>query len=140
VLGQVDEHEIGSAGCRGAAGSNYLAGFVEGGFMKLEERESGDVTILTITGEITLSAGGDVQLKDKIQSLLQQGRKKILLDLGGVSYVDSAGLGQLVQATVTASKNGGKLKLLNLTKRLNDLLVVTKLSTVFDVVEKESDF
>ena len=108
--------------------------------MKLDERESGDVTILTITGESTLSAGGDVQLKDKIQSLLQQGRRKILLDLGGVSYVDSAGLGQLVQATVTASKNGGKLKLLNLTKRLNDLLVVTKLSTVFDIVDKESDF
>lgn len=108
--------------------------------MKLEERQAGDVTILTIDGEITLSAGGDVQLKDKIQSLLQQGHKKILLDLGNVSYVDSAGLGQLVQATVTASKNGGKLKLLNLTKRLNDLLVVTKLSTVFDIVEKESDF
>ena len=108
--------------------------------MKLDERQSGDVTVLTITGEITLRAGGDVQLKDKIQSLLQQGHKKILLDLGGVSYVDSAGLGQLVQATVTASKNGGKLKLLNLTKRLNDLLVVTKLSTVFDIVEKESDF
>ena len=108
--------------------------------MKLEERVSGDVTIITITGEITLSAGGDMQLKDKIQSLLQQGRKNVLLDLGGVSYVDSAGLGQLVQATVTASKNGGKVKLLNLTKRLNDLLVVTKLSTVFDVVEKEGDF
>ncbi|NOT25679.1 MAG: STAS domain-containing protein [Acidobacteria bacterium] len=108
--------------------------------MKLEERVAGDVTIITITGEITLSAGGDMQLKDKIQSLLQQGRKNVLLDLGGVSYVDSAGLGQLVQATVTASKNGGKVKLLNLTKRLNDLLVVTKLSTVFDVVEKESDF
>ena len=108
--------------------------------MQLDDRESGEVTVLTITGAITLSAGGDVQLKDKIQSLLQQGHKKILLDLGGVSYVDSAGLGQLVQATVTASKNGGKLKLLNLTKRLNDLLVVTKLSTVFDIVEKESDF
>ena len=108
--------------------------------MKLDERMSGDVTVITITGEITLSAGGDVQLKDKIQSLLQQGRKKILLDLGNVSYVDSAGLGQLVQATVTATKNGGKLKLLNLTKRLNDLLVVTKLSTVFDIVENESDF
>ena len=108
--------------------------------MKLDERESGDVTVLMISGEITLSAGGDVQLKDKIQSLLQQGRRKILLDLGNVSYVDSAGLGQLVQATVTASKNGGKLKLLNLTKRLNDLLVVTKLSTVFDIVEKEGDF
>jgi len=108
--------------------------------MKLDERVSGDVTIITITGEITLSAGGDVQLKDKIQSLLQQGRKKILLDMGNVSYVDSAGLGQLVQATVTATKNGGKLKLLNLTKRLNDLLVVTKLSTVFDVIDKETDF
>jgi anti-sigma B factor antagonist len=108
--------------------------------MKLDERVSGDVTVITITGEITLSAGGDVQLKDKIQSLLQQGRTKILLDMGNVSYVDSAGLGQLVQASVTASKNGGKLKLLNLTKRLNDLLVVTKLSTVFDVVDKESDF
>jgi anti-sigma B factor antagonist len=108
--------------------------------MKLDERVSGDVTVITITGEITLSAGGDVQLKDKIQSLLQQGRKKILLDLGNVSYVDSAGLGQLVQATVTATKNGGKLKLLNLTKRLNDLLVVTKLSTVFDVVDNEADF
>lgn len=108
--------------------------------MKLEERQAGDVTVLTIDGEITLSAGGDVQLKDKIQSLLQQGHKKILLDLGNVSYVDSAGLGQLVQATVTATKNGGKLKLIHLTKRLNDLLVVTKLSTVFDIVEKESDF
>jgi anti-sigma B factor antagonist len=108
--------------------------------MKLEERMSGDVTIIAITGEITLSAGGDVQLKDKIQSLLQQDRKKILLDLGGVSYVDSAGLGQLVQASVTATKNGGTLKLLNLTKKLNDLLVVTKLSTVFDVIDKESDF
>ena len=108
--------------------------------MKLDERVSGDVTVITIGGEITLSAGGDVQLKDKIQSLLQQGRKKILLDLGNVSYVDSAGLGQLVQATVTATKNGGKLKLLNLTKRLNDLLVVTKLSTVFDIVDNEADF
>ena len=108
--------------------------------MKLDERLSGDITVITITGEITLSAGGDVQLKDKIQSLLQQGRTKVLLDMGNVSYVDSAGLGQLVQASVTATKNGGKLKLLNLTKRLNDLLVVTKLSTVFDVIDKESEF
>jgi len=108
--------------------------------MKRDERVSADVTIIAITGEITLSAGGDVQLKDKIQSLLQQGRMKILLDMGHVSYVDSAGLGQLVQASVTATKNGGKLKLLNLTKRLNDLLVVTKLSTVFDVLDKEGDF
>ncbi len=108
--------------------------------MKLEERQSGDVTVITITGGITLNAGGDMQLKDKIQSLIQQGQTKILLDLGNVPYVDSAGLGQLLLASVTSTKNGGKLKLINLTKRLNDLLVLTKLSTVFDVIDKESDF
>ena len=108
--------------------------------MQIDQKMAGDIMVVHITGDITLNQGGDVLLKDKIQSLLQQGHRKILLDLGNVSYVDSAGLGQLVQATVTASKNGGKLKLLNLTKRLNDLLVVTKLSTVFDIVEKEGDF
>ena len=75
--------------------------------MQLEERTVGDVTVVKVTGDITLSSGGDVLLKDKVQSLLQQGKKKLLLDLGSVSYVDSGGLGQLVQCNVTASKNGG---------------------------------
>lgn len=107
--------------------------------MQLEERTSGDVTVVTITGDITLNKGGDVLLKDKIQSLLQQGRKKLLLDLGNVSYVDSAGLGQLVQVYATTKHHGGSLKIVNLTKRLKDLLVVSKLLTVFDSYDSESE-
>ena len=106
--------------------------------MQIEQRVTGDVTIVTINGDITLNKGGDVILKDKINSLLQQGTKKILLDLGGVSYVDSAGLGQLVQVRTTATNGGGILKLVNVTKRLKDLLVVTKLVTVFDSHDSEA--
>jgi len=107
--------------------------------MQIEERQSGDVTVIKVNGDITLNKGGDVLLKDKVQSLLQQGKKKLLLDLGGVSYVDSAGLGQLVQVYATAKNHGGSLKLLNLTKRLKDLLVVSKLLTVFDSFDSESE-
>jgi anti-sigma B factor antagonist len=107
--------------------------------MQLAERHSGEVTIVTVNGDITLNKGGDVLLKDKIQSLLQQGRKKIILDLGGVSYVDSAGLGQLVQVYATTKNHGGALKLVNVTKRLKDLLVVSKLLTVFDSFDSESE-
>src|ERR1019366_8857090 len=66
--------------------------------MQLDERMVGDIAIITVTGDITLNKGGDVVLKDKVRSLLQQARVKLLLDLGAVSYVDSAGLGELVQA------------------------------------------
>lgn len=107
--------------------------------MQIEQRGAGDVTIVTINGDITLNKGGDVLLKDKIHSLLQQGTKKILLDLGGVSYVDSAGLGQLVQVRTTVGNNGGALKMVNVTKRLKDLLVVTKLVTVFDSYDSEAE-
>jgi anti-sigma B factor antagonist len=107
--------------------------------MQIDEQVSGDVMVVKVSGDITLNKGGDVILKDKINSLLQQGRKKLLLDLGGVAYVDSAGLGQLVQVKVTASRNQAELKLLNITKRLKDLLVVTRLSTVFDSFENEAE-
>ena len=107
--------------------------------MQIQERTAGDVTVITVSGDITLNKGGDVLLKDKVQSLLQQGRKKILLDLGAVSYVDSAGLGQLVQVHATTTNHGGALKLLNVTKRLKDLLVVTKLLTVFDAYDSEAE-
>jgi anti-sigma B factor antagonist len=107
--------------------------------MQIAERNSGDVIVVQVTGDITLNKGGDVILKDKVQSLLQQGKRKIVLDLGGVAYVDSAGLGQLVQVYATTKNHGGSLKLLNLTKRLKDLLVVSKLLTVFDSYESESD-
>jgi anti-sigma B factor antagonist len=107
--------------------------------MQIDQRTSGDVAIVVISGDITLSKGGDVLLKDKVQSLLQQGHRKIVLDMGGVAYVDSAGLGQLVQVYATTSHLGGSLKLLNLTKRLKDLLVLTKLLTVFEAYDSESE-
>ena len=106
--------------------------------MELEERTAGDVMIVTVKGDITLNKGGDAMLKDKVQSLLQQGRKQLLVDLSGVSYMDSAGLGELVQAYATTKNRGGALKLLNVTKRLRDLLVVTKLLTVFDTFDDEA--
>jgi anti-sigma B factor antagonist len=105
--------------------------------MHIEQRVVGDVAVMQVLGDITLGKGGDVLLKDKIQSLLQQGYRKMLLDMGNVSYVDSAGLGQLVQVYATTSHLGGSLKLLNLTKRLKDLLVLTKLLTVFETYDSE---
>jgi len=107
--------------------------------MQIQEKANGDVVVLTVNGDITLNAGGDVLLKDKVQSLLQQGQTKILIDLGGVSYVDSAGLGQLVQIHATTKNQGGALRLANVTKRLKDLLVVTKLVTVFDTYNSEQE-
>jgi anti-sigma B factor antagonist len=107
--------------------------------MQLEQRIAGSVAIVKVTGDITLNKGGDVLLKDKVQSLILQGQKNILLDLSGVSYVDSAGLGELVQAYATTKNRGGALKLLSVTKRLRDLLVVTKLLTVFDTYDTESE-
>ena len=88
--------------------------------MHIEERVVGDVTILDLTGKITLGEGDEL-LKDKINSLLNQGHRKILLNLEGVPYIDSAGLGEIVRTYTTVSRQGGKLKLLNLTKRIEDL-------------------
>jgi anti-sigma B factor antagonist len=107
--------------------------------MQIGQRLVDDVTVIEVTGDITLSKGGDVLIKDKVQSLLQQGHRKLLLDLGSVSYVDSAGLGQLVQVYATTNHLGGSLKLVNVTKRLKDLLVLTKLLTVFETYDSEAD-
>jgi len=89
--------------------------------------------ILDLTGKLTIG-DGDELLKDKINSLIQQGRKKLILNLKGVPYVDSAGLGEIVRTYTTVSRQGGNLKLLNLTKRITDLLMITKLLTVFRYV------
>ena len=105
--------------------------------MQLEQRMAGNVAIISVDGDITLNKGGDVLLKDKVQSLIQQGTKNIVIDLSRVAYVDSAGLGQLVQAYATTKNKGGALKLVNVTKKLKDLLVVTKLLTVFDTYDDE---
>ena len=107
--------------------------------MQIGQRMVGDVAIIEITGDITLSKGGDIMIKDKVQSLLQQGQRKLVLDLGNVAYVDSAGLGQLVQVYATTSHLGGSLKLLRVTKRLKDLLVLTKLLTVFESYDTEDE-
>src|SRR6187397_1345590 len=107
--------------------------------MQFETEVKDDVIIVRVNGDISLGKGSDVILKDKINSLLQQGHRKLLLDLGGVSYVDSAGLGQLVSVHATTTRQNGVLRLLNVTKRLKDLLVVTKLLVVFDAFDDEAE-
>ena len=106
--------------------------------MQIEERVVNNVTILDLKGKITLGEG-DEALKDKINSLIQQDRKRILLNLAEVPYIDSAGLGEIVRTYTTVSRQGGSLKLLNLTKRITDLLSITKLLTVFETFDSESD-
>ena len=106
--------------------------------MQIDERTVGDVVVLDIKGRVQLGEG-DEMLKDKVNSLLNQGRKKIVLNLAGVPYIDSAGLGEVVRTFTTVSRQGGSLKLLNLTKRITDLLAITKLLTVFDTYDSEQE-
>ena len=106
--------------------------------MDIEERAVGEVMILDLKGKLTIGEGDEL-LRDKINSLIQQGHRKLLLNLEGVSYVDSAGLGEIVRTYTTVSRQGGNLKLLNLTKRIQDLLAITKLLTVFDTYESEPE-
>ena len=106
--------------------------------MQINERIVGDVTILDLEGKMTLGEGDEL-LKDKINSLLAKGTRKLVLNLEGVPYIDSAGLGEMVRTYTTVKKQGGTLKLLNLTKRIQDLLSITKLTTVFDTFDNEED-
>jgi anti-sigma B factor antagonist len=104
--------------------------------LNLKQREAGDVTVLDLSGKITIGEGS-VQLRDTVKGLLESGKTKILLNLGDVSYVDSSGIGELVSSYTTVNKAGGQLKLLNLTKKIQDLLAITKLLTVFEIHEDE---
>src|SRR6187455_161062 len=106
--------------------------------MVIEERVIGDITVLDLKGKMTLGEGDEL-LKDKINSLIHQGQKKLLLNLEGVPYIDSAGLGEIVRTYTTVSRQGGNLKLVNLTKRITDLLAITKLLTVFETYDTEPD-
>ena len=106
--------------------------------MKIEERNVGDVVVLDLKGKITLGEGDEL-LKDKVNSLVNQGSKKIVLNLAEVPYIDSAGLGEVVRTYTTVSRQGGSLKLLNLTKRISDLLSITKLLTVFETYDSENE-
>jgi anti-sigma B factor antagonist len=106
--------------------------------MQIDERTVGDVVVLDLRGRVMLGDGDEV-LKDKVNSLLNQGMKKIVLNLAEVPYIDSAGLGEVVRTYTTVSRQGGQLKLLNLTKRITDLLAITKLLTVFDTYDSETE-
>jgi len=105
--------------------------------MKTSTRQMDGVTIVDLSGRITLGEGS-VVLRDIIHELVGTGNKKILLNLGDVTYIDSSGIGELVSAFTTVRNQGGELKLLNLTKKVHDLLQITKLYTVFDVKDDEA--
>ncbi len=105
--------------------------------MTITERKSGDVIILDVEGKILLGEG-DVQLKRKIDELIERSETKLLLNLANVPYMDSGGLGEIVRSYTTVKRASGDLKLLNVTKRISDLLMITKLITVFEVFEEEA--
>jgi len=105
--------------------------------LALTSREVDGVTVLELSGRITLGEGS-VQLRDAIRDLIGNGQRNILLDLGEVNYIDSSGLGELVSAYTTARNQGASLKLLKLTKKVHDLLQLTKLYTVFDIYDDEA--
>ncbi len=106
--------------------------------IKLNTRQVGDVTVLDLAGRITLGEGSST-LRDSLKELVAKGEKKILLNLGDVTYIDSSGIGELVSGFTTVTNQGGSLKLLGLNKRVKDLLQVTKLYTVFEAFEDEAE-
>jgi len=105
--------------------------------VKLNTRQVGDVTVMDVAGRITLGEGSSA-MRDALRELVTKSQKKILLNLADVSYIDSSGIGELVSGFTTVANSGGQLKLLNLNKRVKDLLQITKLYTVFDVHEDEA--
>ena len=105
--------------------------------MNLRTRQVDQVTVLDLSGRIVLGEGS-IQLRDAIKDLLAKGQKNILLNLSDVNYIDSSGLGELVSAYTSVRNGGGELKLLGLTKKVHDLLQITKLYTVFDVKDDEA--
>lgn len=105
--------------------------------MKSSNRQVDGITIVDMSGRITLGEGS-VVLRDSIRDLIGKGQKKILLNLGDVTYIDSSGIGELVSAFTAVRREGGELKLLKLTKKVHDLLQITKLYTVFDIKDDEA--
>ena len=101
-----------------------------------QEREQDGVTIIDVSGKISLGSGNQ-ELRDHLNNVLEAGKKKIVLNLGGLSYLDSSGVGTLVGCFTSAQNRGASLKLLNLTKKIQDLLSITKLLTVFDTFDNE---
>jgi len=106
--------------------------------MQISQRSVGDVTIIDLNGKMTLGEGDEL-LRDKVNSLIAQGQKRLVLNLAEVPYIDSAGLGEIVRTYTTVSRQGGVLKLLALTKRIQDLLAITKLLTIFETFDTEDE-
>ena len=106
--------------------------------LNIRERQVGDVTVLDMDGRITIGEGS-VALRSAIRRLLEEGKKNILLNLAGVGYIDSSGIGELVSSYTAIKNQEGQLKLLSLTEKLRDLLTITKLLTVFDAYDTEAD-
>ena len=105
--------------------------------VKLTTRQVGDVTVIDATGRITLGEGASI-FRDTVRDLAAKGNKKLLVNLGDVSYIDSSGIGEMVSGFTTVTNHGGQLKLLGLSKRVKDLLQITKLYTVFEVFDDEA--
>ena len=105
--------------------------------VKLSTRQVGDVTVIDATGRITLGEGASL-FRDMVRDLAAKGNKKLLLNLNDVSYIDSSGIGEMVSGFTTVTNHGGQLKLLGLSKRVKDLLQITKLYTVFEVFDDEA--
>jgi len=105
--------------------------------MNIDVRNVDDVVILDVHGKVTIGDGSR-EIRNKVSAALEKGHMKILLNLGDVSYVDSSGIGELVSSFTTVSGKGGELKLLNLTRKIQELLAITKLLTVFDCHDDEA--
>ncbi len=105
--------------------------------VKITNRQVGDVSVMDATGRITLGEGAST-FRETLRDLVSKGNKKLVLNLADVSYIDSSGIGELVSGFTTVTNQGGQLKLLNLTKRVKDLLQITKLYTVFEVFDDEA--
>jgi len=106
--------------------------------LNIHERRMGDVTVLDMDGNIRIG-GANVALQKALRSLVDEGRNQIVLNLARVAYIDSSGLGELISGHVTLSKKGGQIKLLHLTQRMHELMTITKLLTIFDVYDEESE-
>ena len=106
--------------------------------LDVKQRQAGDVSILDLSGSVRMGDGA-VSLRNALRGLIEQGNKKILLNLSGVKNIDSSGIGELIANYTTISRDGGQLKLLKLTDKIRDLLVITKLLTVFDSFDDEAE-
>lgn len=106
--------------------------------LEVKERQAGDVTILDLSGSVRIGDGA-IALRDAVRNQISAGKTKVLLNLAGVNYMDSTGVGELIANYTTLSRDGGQLKLLNLTDKIQNLLVITKLLTVFDAFDNEAE-